>query len=182
MKRPKQFSVSLKHETSTAQQLLPLPASICNEYQLRNRHGVSVPRAFTFNLPPIAQYINAYGFVFDWGHIVERRLDNQVLWEFCLDRLLDGFHQKGQLLVHLQQSTLNLLETLFPELIAYDREDTDVHQPWLFYPGGSVSVFAIRCHFTREQEARPWLFDVFIPSLLPEILHQVQCHADQPAH
>ncbi len=69
-------------------QALSLPQSLCNDYALRSKVS-TVNGHLPPNKPPLAQYSNAQGFSYAWGQLLERRMDNQVLWDFCLEALLD---------------------------------------------------------------------------------------------
>lgn len=160
-------------------QALSLPQSICIDYALRGR-SATPGHPLQLNAPPLAQYINAEGFCFTWGHILERRRDNQVLWDFCLGPLLERYHQKGLLLVDLQQTTLRELQATIPELVSHEWDATSVvRDGWRLYPGTVISAFSLRCHFTREHEARHWLSGMFLPLLLPGLLYKVQRHVDR---
>ena len=102
-------------------QALSLPQSLCNDYALRGQVS-TVNGHLPLNKPPLAQYSNAQGFSYAWGQLLERRMDNQVLWDFCLEALLDRCHHHGLLLSHLQVAVLSELEAVLPELIGYEWE------------------------------------------------------------
>ena len=159
-------------------QALSLPQSLCNDYALRGQVS-TVNGHLPLNKPPLAQYSDAQGFSYAWGQLLERRMDNQVLWDFCLEALLDRCHHHGLLLSHLQVAVLSELEAVLPELIGYEWEASQAYRyGWRFYPGTVISAVTLRCHFSREQAARRWLSETFLPLWLPGILYKVQCHVD----
>jgi hypothetical protein len=159
---------------SNQKQAIALPQSICTDYALQGRPAT--PRGLMpLNAPPLAQYINAQGYCFAWGHILERRCDNHIDWDFCLEALLERYHQQHLLLVDLQQAAFKVLETTLPGLVGYEREPAAAYrQGWRLYQGDVISTFTLRCHFSREAEARDWLSTIFLPLLLPGLLYQVQ--------
>lgn len=155
---------------ATMKQAIALPQSICSDYARQGR-----PALLLLNTPPLAQYINAQGYCFVWGHILERRCDNHIDWDFCLEALLERYHQHNLLLNDLQQATFKVLETTLPDRVGYEREPAaDYRQGWRLYQGTVISAFTVRCHFSRETEARHWLSTLFLPVLFPGLLYQVQ--------
>lgn len=155
-------------------QAIALPQSICTDYARQGRPAT--PRGLLpLNAPPLAQYINAQGYTFAWGHILERRCDNHIDWDFCLESLLERYHQHHLLLKDLQQATFLVLEATLPGMVAYEREPAAAdRQGWRLYQGTVISAFTLRCHFSREAEARHWLSTIFLPLLFPGLLYQVQ--------
>jgi len=155
-------------------QAIALPQSICTDFALQGRPAT--PRhVLPLNTPPLSHYINAEGYYFAWGHILERRCDNHIAWDFCLEALLERYHQQHLLLNDLQQATLKVLETSLSGRVGYEWEPAaDYRQGWRFYKGTVISAFTVRCHFSRETEARHWLSTIFLPQLLPGLLYQVQ--------
>lgn len=164
---PIPFEPSMKHA-------IALPQSICDDYALRGK-PVAARGQFPLQSPPLAQYINAQGYGFAWGHILEKRCDNYIDWDFCLETLLGRYHRHDLLLHDLQQTAFAALEASLPGLVGYDREPAATYRyGFRLYPGTLVSAFTVRCHFSREAEARGWLSTVFLPLLLPGLLYQVQ--------
>lgn len=168
---PSQGSIPL---VPALKQAIALPQSICTDFALQGRPAT--PRGLlSLNAPPLAQYINAQGYCFAWGHILERRCDNHVDWDFCLETLLERYHQRHLLLADLQHAAFKALEASLPDRVGYDREAAATYrQGWRLFQGTVVSAFTLRCHFSREAEARDWLSTEFLPLLLPGLLYQVQ--------
>ncbi len=159
---------------TTMKRPIALPQSICDDYAKRGKL-VTERGPFSLQAPPLAPYINAQGYPFTWGHILERRCDNYIDWDFCLESLLERYHQHDLLLHHLQQAAFNALEASLPGLVGYEWEPAATY-PYGFrlYPGTVISAFTLRCHFAREDEGRHWLSSVFLPLLLPGLLFQIQ--------
>lgn len=158
----------------TMKQAIALPQSICTEYALQGRSAFQ-RGPLSLNIPPLAQYINAQGYCFAWGNILERRCDNHIDWDFCLESLLERYHQRHLLLKDLQQTSFKVLEASLPDRVGYDWEAAATYwQGWRIFQGSAVSAFTVRCHFSREIEARHWLSTHFLPMLLPGLLYQVQ--------
>ena len=75
-------------------QTLSIPESIKEEYRMqddedrkrRQRIKVMVDKG-----PPLQQYTDATGYLFSWGHILERRVAQFVIWDFCLTHLLSRY-------------------------------------------------------------------------------------------
>lgn len=151
-------------------QSLTLPPSLCRDFALRGklttRNG-----ELDWQKPPAAQYRQAEGFVFDWGQMVERRIDNQVRWEVHLETLLSVCHERGLALSDLQQAVYHELEGLLPELTQHE---PDLFDGFHLLPGSPISAFCINCHFTFEAETREWLSRTFVPLLLPGILGRLR--------
>lgn len=123
---------------------------------------------------------NLEGYLFAWGLIVERRVDNQILWEFCLEALLSRCHTKGFRHRFLQIAVFDALKQLMPDWVAEDWAVNSTQLAgWKFYAGSSFSSLILRCHFSDEAAARTWLSDKFLPDVLPGLLYQVQCLVDQ---
>lgn len=155
-------------------QAIALPQSICTDFALQGRPPVT-RHLLPLNMPPLCQYINAQGYGFAWGHILERRCDNHIVWDFCLEALLERYHQQRLLLNDLQLATFKVLESTLPDRIGYEWEPAAAYrQGWRLYQGSVISAFTLRCHFSRETEARHWLATEFLTRVLPEVLHQVQ--------
>lgn len=158
----------------TMKQAIALPQSIYTDFALQGQPP-SARGPLPLNAPPLAQYINAQGYAFAWGHILERRCDNRIDWDFCLEALLDRYHQHNLLLNDLQQVAFQVLESSLPGLVGYEWEPAATYRHgWRLYQGTVISAFTVRCHFSRETEARHWLSTLFLPLLLPGLLYQVQ--------
>jgi hypothetical protein len=170
-----------------------VPVSIVEEY--RRRGSLPLPAE---NRPPYAPYrkLNAVGtpapegrgraegYEFSWGHILERYIDRFIVWEFCLDRLLQRYHAANLSLLDLQRVAFDALE----------RHGAPVERDWLLalhvldarpplqgfgvFPGGAVSAFCVVAHFCRELEARHWVATALIRHILPRVLDAAIRHVE----
>ncbi len=151
-------------------QPLAIPDAILSEYILRTpvMHNIYTPG------PPLVQYQAAIGYEFPWGHILERRVNQYVVWDFCLSHLLLQYLQAGKRLEDCQKQVFNALERRF------DCTTRDVVMlvgltAWQLCPSSSVGIFAQVAHFTAEQAAREWVVNELL-KVLPEIIVHVQRH------
>ncbi|MFA6094290.1 MAG: hypothetical protein WC757_00130 [Candidatus Paceibacterota bacterium] len=164
----------------THKQRLPLPPVLAAEFAFRRRlMAAHKPMAPAMDKPPNVPFKHAYGFVFAWGVLWERRQGNQVVWEFCPEALLGRCHRQGLLLEYLQHRVFAGLEQALPAMVAYGWDSgASLTQGWQFYAGTSVSACCLQCHFLFEAAARAWLADVFLPQYWLALLYQVQCGLD----
>lgn len=180
------FSQAMKTDVS-------IPVSIVEEY--RRRGTLPLPEE---NRPPYAPYRKldalgrpapeggggAEGYGFSWGHILERHIDRFIVWEFCLDHLLQRYHAANLSLLDLQRVAFDALE----------RHGAPIERDWLLalhmldaqpplpgfgvFPGGAVSAFCIAVHFCRELEARHWVATALIRHILPRVLDATIRHVE----
>lgn len=172
------WALCLSHDpiplTAAMKHAIALPQAICDDFAKRGQPATSRGQ-FPLQAPPLAQYINAQGYEFAWGHILERRVDNYIDWDFCLETVLAHYHKHNLWLADLQQAAFTALADSLPGLVGVEKEPA-MSYPFGFkvYPGSVISAFTVRAHFAREAEARHWLSTLFLPLLLPGLLFQVQ--------
>ncbi|MEQ1636799.1 MAG: hypothetical protein ABL903_08895 [Methylococcales bacterium] len=150
-------------------QSVQVPEAILSEYTLRPpiMHNIHVPQA------PLAQYQSAIGYEFSWGHILERRVNQFVLWEYCLSPLLSRYLQAGLRLEDCQKQVFSALERQFVctsrDLMAL----LGVTEAWLLCPGSAVGAFIQVVHFTSEVQAKQWVVGELF-GFLPGVIANAQ--------
>lgn len=151
-------------------QPLTIPDAILSEYTLRPpiMHNAYVQQ------PPLAQYQSAIGYEFPWGHILERRVNHYVVWDFCLSHLLLQFLQAGYRLEDCQKQVFKALERLFACTTRDLYTLVGLTKDWQLCPSSSVGVFSQVSHFTAEQAAREWIVAELL-AVLPEVIATAQC-------
>lgn len=141
---------------------------------LHSRHAPVIVVDFTAGgrrLMPV----QADGYAFTWGQIVERRLGLAVVWDFHLARMREVFKVMGLGLTTLQERTIDALENFQAALVVRDNAlCLDVMSPvrgWRIIPAplGRGSAFSIVAHVGDESDARDWLLAEFIPETLPRL-------------
>lgn len=159
-------------------QRITLPAALLVERDLDTVYGSN--HEFEPSEGLLAHLDALEGYPFAWGWLIERRVDNQLIWAFCLDALLTRCHSRGMRLPLLQLIVFEELKRLMPAWVAEDWAVNSTQLAgWKFYVGSDLSALILRCHFSDETAARDWLSDTFLPQTLPGLLHQVQCHVDR---
>lgn len=119
--------------------------------------------------------IQADGYAFTWGQIVERHFGLMVVWDFHLARMRDVFKVMGLGLTTLQERTIDALEHFQAALVVRDNAlCLDVMSPvrgWRIIPAplGRGSAFSIVAHAGDESDARDWLIAEFMPETLPRL-------------
>lgn len=148
---------------------LGIPEAIYNEYALRGlKPGDLLPLPTNGDKPPYAQYTGARGFVFNWGQVMVRHIDNKSLWDFILTGLLAAYHEQGFSLCALQQDCLHCLELALPALIDYEPLASSLDLTgFRISPGSAISAFTVTCHFSQTDKTLSWLDGKFIPQHLP---------------
>ncbi len=150
-------------------QPLAIPDAILSEYILRSpiMHNVYAPQ------PPLVQYSSAIGYEFPWGHILERRTNQVVVWDFCLSHLLLQYLQAGKRLEDCQKQVFRALERQFDCTTRDVVTLVGLAKAWQLCPSSSVGIFSQVAHFTAEQAAREWVANELL-AVLPEIIAGVQ--------
>jgi hypothetical protein len=148
---------------------LAIPDAILTEYTLRSpiMHNVHLQP------PPLAQYECAIGYEFPWGHILERRVNQYVVWDFCLSQLLMHYLRAGKRLEDCQKQVFTALERTFDcttrDLFAL----VGLSKAWQLCPSSSVGMFSQVAHFTAEQQARECVVSELMAAL-PDIIASAQ--------
>ena len=123
--------------------------------------------------PPLAQYSSAIGYEFPWGHILERRVNQYVVWDFCLSHLLLQYLQAGKRLEDCQKQVFKVLERKFDCTTRDVVTLVSLAKAWQLCPSSSVGIFSQVAHFTAEQAAREWVVAELL-AVLPEIIANAQ--------
>jgi hypothetical protein len=131
--------------------------------------------------PPLEQYRDATGYRFSWGHILERRVAQFVVWDFCLTHLLARYHRAELRLRDLQERLFEFLE----EEVEYTAREpalaAGLIEGWAIYPGAAVGAFTEVIHFASEEAAREWTADILIEKVLPKAIAKAREYADRKA-
>jgi len=174
------------------QQSIAIPKSIKEEYRLNEKektlfeiqpHISRRRKTDTVDLvTPEQQYADAHGYVFSWGHILERRVNQFVIWDFCLTHLLSRYLSRGLRLRHLQRIVFAEIEA---ELDCTSRDPAmavALIGGWAIYPGTAVGAITQVVHFTSESEARDWTAQILIDKVLPKAIARARKYVDSPGH
>ena len=158
-------------------QLLTIPASIQEEYKLNEKESElfgtglesrsEVKTVDSAPGSPVGPYDEAAGYEFSWGHILERRVNQFILWDICLTHLLTRFHRRGLRLRDLQKVVFEAIEV---EIDCAAREPVmavGLVTGWMVYPGTAIGVFTVVVHFAAEDKARQWVIETLIEDVLP---------------
>jgi hypothetical protein len=123
----------------------------------------------------IALRINAEGYGFSWGRIVERPPNDLMIWDFHLDRVREAYVSNGLGIVAMQEKALLELEgrtdyLLRENLVTAERLKAEF-EGWKIVPGaiGRAEAFSVASHFGADHFCRAWLIAEFIPEILPEV-------------
>jgi hypothetical protein len=126
-----------------------------------NIQGVSMWPAK--NLDAVVRY------EFPWGRIVERRVNQVVIWDYCLSHLLQRYLQAGKRLEDCQQQVFKALEATFSctsrDLLVF----FGLTDAWQLSPYSAMGVFSQVIHFTAEHAARDWVIKellVVMPAII----------------
>lgn len=126
----------------------------------------------------LAEYRQARGYFYEWGHIIEQHrvaegiLDGTLVWHVVPTAL---WHAAGA----LRPGGLAVMEELGPMLRDSVRASVRGKLPdWLLLGGCYTNtrkrhhaIFSlISYNGEREVDARAWMHEVFLPTLLPEVL------------
>ena len=150
---------------------LNIPEAIYHEYALRGSKTAIQPPFPNMEKPPFAQFQKARGFLFGWGQVMVRHVDNKVLWDFILTELLQAYHGQGLSLWPLQQDCLQSLELSLPALIDYEPVASNLSlSGFRILPGTAVSAFTVSCHFSQADKTLAWLEGEFLPQHLPGLI------------
>jgi hypothetical protein len=148
-------------------QTLGIPESILEEYSLEKSTRLT---KMTNDYPPLTQYKEAEGYEFTWGNILERRVNEFIVWDYCFNHLLSQYLQNGKRLSDMQRAAFSELE----KAIDYTTRDIipvlSMEHGWQFIPCSTVGAFTQVIHFTREEEARDWTIKHLLTTRLPEIV------------
>lgn len=129
---------------------------------------------------PLKQYQNAEGYRFNWGHILERRTQQYIVWDYCFDQLLIQYLRVGRRLSDLQRAVFYELER---RLDCTTRDIVPVlsmEEGWKIIPCSSVGVFTQVVHFAQDKAAREWIVSTLLSETLPDVIAKLQNDATKP--
>ncbi|WP_404360434.1 hypothetical protein [Methylotuvimicrobium sp. KM1] len=155
---------------------LTIPESIREEIRLGNAMKDYRP------ISPLefAPYENAEGYEFSWGHILERRAGQYLVWDFCFNQLLGQYLSTGRRLNDLQRTVFFELERIVDCTTRDIVQVLSMRDGWKIMQCSTLGVFTLVIHFTEESEAREWVVDNLLNSVIPEIIGQLS--ASKPDH
>jgi len=123
---------------------------------------------------PIVVYDDVISYEFPWGQIVERRVNQVVIWDYCLSHLLQRYLQAGKRLEDCQQQVFKALEATFSctsrDLLVF----FGLTDAWQLSPYSAVGLFSQVVHFTSERAARDWVINELLV-VLPRIIASAEC-------
>lgn len=127
-------------------------------------------------------YQDAQGVVFSWGHILERRINQYVIWDYCLIPLLNRYLGRGLHLSHLQQQVFTVIEKHVNRTTRDVISTVAITEGWTFCPGTAISAVTQVVHFTAEREARDWTAERLLEQVLPNAIAKAREFADRNGH
>lgn len=150
---------------------IAIPESILEEHSLENSTRL---KNMDFEHPPLTQYQNAEGYEFNWGNILERRVNEFIVWDYHFDQLLTLYLRRGKRLSDMQYAVFKELEKridcatrdIYPVLSMADG--------WKIIPCSAVGVFTQVIHFTEEEAARQWTQHNLLHTHIPVIIDRLQ--------
>jgi len=151
-------------------QKIGMPECILEEYLLTPGFHMTHER----EIPPGKQYIDSEGFEFSWGHILERRTDKYIVWDFCFTNLLSRYLRAGKRLSDLQRAVYYVLER---KLSCTTRDIVPVlsmEEGWKIIPCSAVGAFTLVIHFTQEPSAREFVAHDLMLEVIPKMLETLQ--------
>lgn len=140
---------------------LTIPESILEEISLGNAMK---------DYPPISKYENAEGYEFTWGHVLERRAEQYLIWDFCFNQLLSQYLNTGRRLYDLQRGVFCELERMVDCTTRDIAQVLSMRDGWKIIPCSTVGVFTLIIHFTEESEAREWVVNNLLNNAIPELI------------
>ncbi len=147
-----------------------IPECILEEYHINNWFELN---SEGLEVTPLRQYKAVEGFEFNWGHILERRAEQYVVWDFCFSQLLKLYLKNDMGLGDLQRDTFYHLERKV-ECCTRDMISVLSKDKWKIVPCSSVGVFSLVLNFTDEQDARQWAVENLINDTVPSIIRKLQ--------
>jgi len=177
---------------SKEQQPIAIPQSIREEYRLNEQEQTLIEikpqpshRRNTDSvdlLTPEKQYTDANGTVFSWGHILERRVNQFVIWDFCLTHLLSRYLSRGLRFRDLQRVVFAEIEAGVECTSREPVMAVGLIGGWAIYPGTAVGAITQVVHFASESEARDWTAQILIDKVLPKAIVQARKYVNSQGH
>ncbi|MBL4636206.1 MAG: hypothetical protein JKY56_20265 [Kofleriaceae bacterium] len=105
---------------------------------------------------------------FTWGVIIERRLNQSVIWDVCINvvqKITDVV-----ILERVKKHVFVILKSLIPEYTAEPILLNELENKWVVYSGSSYSEITIACNIDNEDAARLWMGEKMIPQCINEVV------------
>ena len=156
--------------------IVPVPEAILTEYTLKSpimAMSSASTQAHFLN----KTYAEAIGYEFSWGHILERRFNQYIVWDFCLSTLLMAYLHAGQRLEDCQRQMFKALEKQFNCTSRDVMSWISLDNAWQLCPSSSVGIFSLLVHFTSEDQAKHWVVRELL-SAFPELIASAQQRLD----
>ncbi len=171
------------------QKTLSIDTASSNRFIIREKQRLTISKSILEEIrlgnamkdyPPINQYENAEGYEFSWGHILERRAGQYLVWDFCFNQLLSQYLSTGRRLNDLQRAVFFELERIVDCTTRDIVQVLSMRDGWKIMPCSTLGVFTLVIHFTEESEARKWVVDKLLNSVIPEVIGQLS--ENKPDH
>lgn len=103
------------------QKTLSIDTTGSNRFRIREKKRLTIPESIREEIRlgnvmkdyrPISPYENAEGYKFSWGHILERRAGQYLVWDFCFNQLLSQYLNTGRRLNDLQRTVFFEMERI----------------------------------------------------------------------
>jgi hypothetical protein len=163
----------------TQRKTLSIDTASSDRFRIREKKPLTTPESILEetsqgntmkDYPPISQYEKTEGYEFSWGHILERRAEQYLVWDFCFNQLLSQYLNTGRRLNDLQRAIFFELER---HVDCTTRDITRVlrmDDGWKIIPCSTVGGFTLVVHFTEEDEAREWVVNHLLNRVIPEVI------------
>jgi hypothetical protein len=105
---------------------------------------------------------------FTWGVIIERRLNQSVIWDVCINvvqKITDAV-----ILERVKKHVFVILKSLIPEYTYEPILLDELDRKWVVYSGSSYSEITIACNIDNEDAARLWMGEQMIAKCINEIV------------
>jgi hypothetical protein len=124
----------------------------------------------TNNYPLLTQYQEDQGYEFTWGNILEFRVNEFIIWDYCFNHLFSQYLQSGKCLSDMQRVAFSELGKVIDCTTRDIIPVLSMEHGWQFIPCSTVGAFTQAIHFSQEQEARDWTIKHLLTTRLPEIV------------
>ncbi len=162
----------IKNFTKRERERLGVPECLLAEYSVNDWFEMN--NGIDKEITPLHQYNGAEGYEFRWGHILERRSEQYIVWDFCFLKLLHLYlkHEKG--LGDIQKAAFYILERSVDCCTRDIVSVLSMEEGWKIIPCSSVGAFSFVIHFTDEEKARQWAVDNLLTDTVHTIIRKLQ--------
>jgi hypothetical protein len=130
-----------------------------------------IPDSYSQRSVPQPSSDHCEHYQFDWGFILQRRVQHFLILDYCFDR----FHQQIKCKISLDRLQKHIFQMLSHRI----RLNNDLYgllrgdYPWSFVCS-AYGAFSLMIHCRYENQARQWSVDQLVLQTLPEILFAYQ--------